>query len=87
MKKSKIIIIGPAFPFRGGIANFNNALAQAYQNQGYDIQLYSFTLQYPSFLFPGTTQYEKGSPPRDLRIKTLIFWLKTKTFILKLKYR
>ncbi len=72
MKKSKVIIIGPAFPFRGGIANFNNALAQTYHNQGYDVQVYSFSLQYPSFLFPGTTQYEKGKPPKDLRIKTVI---------------
>ena len=69
---SKIIIIGPAFPFRGGIAHFNNALAQEYHNRGEDIRLYSFTLQYPSFLFPGTTQYEEGDSPKDLRIETLI---------------
>lgn len=72
MQKQKIIIIGPAFPFRGGIANFNNALAQAFQKKGNDVTLYSFTLQYPSFLFPGTTQYEDGEPPKDLKIKTLI---------------
>jgi glycosyltransferase involved in cell wall biosynthesis len=67
-----VIIIGPAFPFRGGIANFNNALAQAYHDRGDDITLYSFTLQYPSFLFPGTTQYETGEAPKNLKIKTLI---------------
>ena len=67
-----MIIIGPAFPFRGGIANFNNALAQAYHDRGDDITLYSFTLQYPSFLFPGTTQYETGEAPKNLKIKTLI---------------
>lgn len=67
-----MIIIGPAFPFRGGIANFNNALAQAYHNNGDDITLYSFVLQYPGFLFPGTTQYEEGDPPVDLKIKILI---------------
>ncbi len=72
MKKRKVIIIGPAFPFRGGIANFNNALAQAYYDKGDDVTLYSFTLQYPGFLFPGTTQYETGKPPKNLRIETLI---------------
>ena len=72
MSKKKVIIIGPAFPFRGGIANFNNALAKAYHERGDEVVLYSFTLQYPNFLFPGTTQYESGQPPKDLKIKTLI---------------
>ncbi len=72
MTKRKVIIIGPAFPFRGGIANFNNALAQEYYDRGDDVTLYSFTLQYPGFLFPGTTQYETGKAPKNLKIKTLI---------------
>ena len=72
MSKRKVIIIGPAFPFRGGIANFNNALAQEYHNRGDQVTLYSFTLQYPGFLFPGTTQYESGEAPKNLKIKTLI---------------
>jgi D-inositol-3-phosphate glycosyltransferase len=72
LSKRKVIIIGPAFPFRGGIANFNNALAQEYHNRGDQVTLYSFTLQYPGFLFPGTTQYESGEAPKNLKIKTLI---------------
>ena len=72
MTNQKVIIIGPAFPYRGGIAHFNNALAQAYIDRKDDAILFSFTLQYPSFLFPGTTQYEYGIAPKDLNIKTLI---------------
>ena len=72
MPKQKVIIIGPAFPFRGGIANFNNALASEYYKRGDDVTLYSFTLQYPDFLFPGTSQYESGEAPKGLKIKTLI---------------
>jgi D-inositol-3-phosphate glycosyltransferase len=72
LSKRKVIIIGPAFPFRGGIANFNNALAQEYYDKGDQVTLYSFTLQYPGFLFPGTTQYESGDAPKNLNIKTLI---------------
>ena len=67
-----VIIIGPAFPLRGGIANFNNLLAQNYYNRGDNIKIYSFSLQYPSFLFPGTTQYEDGDAPKDISIKTCI---------------
>ncbi len=72
MANQKIIIIGPAFPYRGGIANFNNALAKTYYKRGDDVIVISFSLQYPSFLFPGTTQYEKGNPPEGLKIKRLI---------------
>lgn len=72
MERKKVIIIGPAFPFRGGISNFNNALGKAFYDKSYDITLYSFSLQYPSFLFPGTTQYETGDPPNHLKIKTII---------------
>ena len=57
----KIIIIGPAFPLRGGIANFNNALAQAFHSRGDNVIIYSFSLQYPGFLFPGTSQFEGGN--------------------------
>jgi len=72
LSNKKVIIIGPAFPFRGGIANFNNSLAKEYHNRGDQVVIYSFSLQYPSFLFPGTTQYESGEAPKNLKIKTLI---------------
>ena len=68
----KVIIIGPAFPYRGGIANFNNSLAVEYKKQGADVKVYSFSLQYPSFLFPGKTQYEKGNPPKDIEIEQIV---------------
>jgi len=68
----KIIIIGPAFPLRGGIANFNEALCRSLQKAGNDVSVISFSLQYPSFLFPGKTQFEVGEGPKDIRIKTMI---------------
>ena len=68
----KVIIIGPAFPYRGGIANFNNSLAVEYKKRGADVKIYSFSLQYPSILFPGKTQYEKGNPPEDIEIEHII---------------
>jgi len=71
LDKKKVIIIGPAFPLRGGIANFNNLLAKAYQDLGNEVVVYSFSLQYPSFLFPGTSQYENGDAP-NINIKTCI---------------
>lgn len=64
----KIIIAGPAYPYRGGIAAFNERLANELISEGHDVELYTFTLQYPSFLFPGKTQYSNASPPENLKI-------------------
>ncbi len=64
----KIIILGPAYPYRGGISAFGERLAHEYIRQGHDVEMYTFTLQYPSFLFPGKTQYSDGPAPKDLRI-------------------
>lgn len=55
----KIILIGPSFPFRGGIANFNDSLYNALVRK-HDVRIIGFSLQYPSLLFPGKSQYDKG---------------------------
>ena len=68
MDKKRIIIVGPAYPYRGGIADFNERLAREFQRQGHEVVTYTFTLQYPSFLFPGTTQYSTSKAPSDLHI-------------------
>ncbi|HWR93657.1 MAG TPA: glycosyltransferase, partial [Flavobacterium sp.] len=53
----KITILGPAHPFRGGIAALNERLAQQLINEGHNVNIVSFTVQYPSILFPGKTQF------------------------------
>lgn len=70
--KRKIIIVGPAYPYRGGIAAFNERLAREFIAEDYDVELVSFTLQYPSFLFPGKTQYSQDPAPTDLHIERRI---------------
>ena len=68
----KIGIIGPAYPLRGGLADFDERFARELQSLGHDVTLYSYSLQYPSFLFPGKTQYTDAPPPADLKICTWI---------------
>jgi glycosyltransferase involved in cell wall biosynthesis len=68
----KIVIIGPAYPLRGGLATFDERLAKAFMDQGFDTTIYTFSLQYPGFLFPGTTQYSDGPAPAGLDIKVRI---------------
>lgn len=57
----KIVIVGTAYPMRGGIAQFN-ALLYKYFSIGNDVKMYSFKRQYPEMFFPGKTQYEQDEP-------------------------
>jgi len=68
----KIVIIGTAYPYRGGIASFNERMARELVSMGHDVVIYTFTLQYPSFLFPGKTQYSNDPKPENLKIIPLI---------------
>ncbi|MBS1621485.1 MAG: glycosyltransferase [Bacteroidetes bacterium] len=70
--KQKIIIIGPAYPLRGGLATFNQRLATEFIRNDYDCSIYSFSLQYPSFLFPGKTQYSNEPAPGGIKIFSVI---------------
>ena len=64
----KIIIVGTAYPYRGGLSAFNERLAYEYAGRGDEVEIYTFTLQYPSFLFPGKTQYSDEPAPEGLTI-------------------
>ena len=70
MKKVKII--GTAYPFRGGLAAYNERLADEYIKEGYSVSIETFTIQYPNILFPGKTQYADGAPPKDLNISRTV---------------
>ncbi len=67
-----IIIIGPAHPLRGGLASYNERLAQEFFDQGHTVSIYTFSLQYPEFIFPGTTQYSTEPPPAGIKIHAVI---------------
>ncbi len=70
--KKKVIIIGPAWPLRGGLATFDERLAKQFLLEGYEVTIYTFSLQYPNFLFPGTTQFSAEPAPANLNIKVCI---------------
>jgi len=64
-----VVIIGPAYPLRGGLATYNERLARAFREAGDTVRLVTFSLQYPDFLFPGQTQYSTEAAPADLQIE------------------
>ncbi len=69
---ASVVIIGPAHPLRGGLATFNERLARQFMQQGFSTKIYTFSLQYPGFLFPGTTQYSDAPAPKDIDIRVCI---------------
>lgn len=71
-RRQKIAIIGPAHPLRGGLTTFNHRLAKEFIALGDDCVIYSYSLQYPSFLFPGTSQFTDEPAPANLTIYTII---------------
>lgn len=71
-KIKTIKIIGSAFPFRGGLAAYNERLAKEFIEQGFEVELETFTLQYPKILFPGKTQFASGKAPANLSVKRTI---------------
>jgi D-inositol-3-phosphate glycosyltransferase len=73
LKKLKIFVIGPGWPLRGGLATFDELLCRAFQEAGHDCEIISFSLQYPGFLFPGTSQFDHDrKPPKGVKIRSLI---------------
>ncbi|MBO2008248.1 glycosyltransferase [Hymenobacter negativus] len=65
----KVVIIGPAYPLRGGLATYNERLARAFKEAGDEARIVTFSLQYPNFLFPGQTQFSTEPGPTDLAIE------------------
>ena len=85
----RIGIAGTAWPYRGGLAAFNERLARQFLSEGHEVKIFTFSMQYPDFLFPGKTQYSDTPQPEDLSICRTInsvnpfSWFKTARAIRK----
>ncbi len=90
-KKLKIVILGSAYPFRGGLAAYNERLAKQFIDEGHEVEMVTFSLQYPSFLFPGKTQFASWKAPENLKIHIWLNsvnplnWIRTGLKIKRLK--
>jgi glycosyltransferase involved in cell wall biosynthesis len=82
---SRIAIVGPVHPYRGGIAHFTEMTAEVLARRGHDVHLVSFSRQYPELLFPGRTQFEPDdeapalvrNAPRVLDSINPVSWFRT----------
>ncbi len=67
-----VTFLGPAWPYRGGIATIMERLAQVFAGRGAVVEVLTFRVQYPSWLFPGRSQFRDGDPPEGLRIERCV---------------
>lgn len=87
-----IVLVGPAHPFRGGIAQFTTHLFQQL-SATHRVELISFSRQYPSLLFPGRTQFDESKTALQVPASSMLdsisplSWLKTAAHIVKLQPR
>ncbi len=87
----RIVILGTAYPYRGGLAAFNERLAREALAAGDQVEVLTFTMQYPDFLFPGKTQYSDDPAPKDLTIRRVmnsinpLSWIRTGRMIRRMK--
>jgi len=68
----KVVLVGTAHPFRGGLASYNERLIKEFKDLGDDASIETFTLQYPNFLFPGKTQYSDSPKPEGIEINETV---------------
>ena len=68
----KITVLGPAHPYRGGLAAIMETMARVFGRRGHEVVVRTFTLQYPSLLFPGESQTVPTPAPQDLRIERCV---------------
>ena len=81
---AKVALIGPVFPYRGGIAHYTTSLARTFQEQGHQLLLVSFKRQYPLWLYPGDTDkdpsaqgFEADNPNYWIDSLNPITWFRT----------
>jgi glycosyltransferase involved in cell wall biosynthesis len=68
----RLALIGPTYPYRGGIAHHTTVLCEALQERGHEVLLVSLKRQYPAWLFPGRTDQDPSRVPLQVDCEYLI---------------
>lgn len=86
-----LVLLGPFYPYRGGIAHFLEIMYRGLQNRGHEVKAVTYTRQYPDLLFPGKTQYETQNVPDPVPAHRILdtigphTWFRTASNIARLK--
>ena len=68
----RIVVIGPVYPYRGGIAHFTTQLSSKLLDAGHEIHIISFQRQYPAWLYPGKSDKDPSQPLIELDTNYLL---------------
>jgi D-inositol-3-phosphate glycosyltransferase len=68
----KITVIGPVFPYRGGIAQFATSLAAELLAAGHEVQVISFARQYPRWLYPGQSDKDPSQQHEQVTARFIL---------------
>jgi len=84
----RVALLGPAWPYRGGIAHFQTSLGRALAARGHEVSEVTFSRQYPERLFPGTSQFSDGPPPETPALRLIdslnpASWVRTANAVAK----
>ena len=84
----KLALVGPTYPYRGGIAHYTTLLFQNLNAQGHDVYLYAFKRLYPDWLFPGRSDRDPSTLTLDVAcdymldtLNPLSWWLTAQAII------
>ncbi len=69
----RIALVGPVYPYRGGIAHYTAVLAQTLRSMGHTVLVVSFKRQYPKWLFPGAS--DRDPSQKALRVEQVEYLL------------
>ena len=87
---NKITLIGPVYPYKGGISHYTGMLCEALRKK-YDVDMISYSMQYPKFLYKKEQRdYEDDIFKADdtkyvINTANPFNWIKTALFIKNLK--
>ena len=68
----RVALVGPIYPYRGGIAKFNERIALELEADGHLISVFSFARQYPAWLYPGKTDKDPSAQHEDVKASYLL---------------
>ncbi len=69
----RIVLVGPVYPYRGGIAHYTTMLCRTLRDRGHDVLMVSFKRQYPQWLFPGKSDKDPSKKP--LEVEGARYWI------------
>lgn len=81
----KVVLIGPVYPYRGGIAQHTTRLANAFKEAGHELLVISYRRQYPKWLYPGKSDKDPSQQVKKTAVKYLLDPILPWTWVISLR--